>query len=1140
MKKKIFTITFILLSIIMASFALVPILTESVSGTERYRHSINHTFDIASNSTPSTLYYGLSTSTITPAATELKIAANPNFTSQGNVAVSSSDTFKSLHANGLSPDSNYTLYSILVSDLGEESEVFSKEIAPINYITNAVYNANKVSTDGAYNSNNDDTITITFNEPFIYNPENSNIYFEIHVGYLGSTDYNELATNPPSQSELYPIAHLSNYSFSKIVNIDSHTIELTINSSSLEEYNTESKWLVNNPTFAQIMVMDEINHDTFGMDGGLYFMPMTYEIITTETYPELNAFSYENSKGFSSDYMTLEFNKSVSDYITNDDIIISFDDKTNGVYSNADITLNSDDFILSNTQTNSIKINFTLSGQNKIKLLESNSIAKVQINNNSTGLTMSPTKNSKKLNMPGQNSSLATLNFKNDAINNFSSSKYSYYIDLNSEDYDETIASSLDLLTATSVDQNANITVSTPTRGVYNVSVVSNDTNEISTYIINLRKIETRFSHIYINEALVSNFSPDIYDYTFNVDSSFKVTSFTADLMGELTNYSTVYTGTQPGVYTITAKIEAPQHIGISSVYTFKYISPIPDAPSSNSSSKTTTISDPVEASPSTKQLTTNLSANVDNILKDEEELDDPKTIEKISNTLENLTSSVDTQAETLQATEDLLKLTDTLSKSTLESDINTDKFVNVLNEISKSMAELIAKFDNSKDKLNKIDEFTKSLTQVKDSDIDTSELDKSINNIISDTSRSLNTIKITKSLATADNKKTFTITEDIISSAAEGSDDKIDELSKMADNYFKNENYIDLKKEVLLLIESSDDLTNIAIDNSAIKKINEANVKNINISVDYTTVSLPTELLDSKDNYQLVVKKLTPSSQLKRDEEVKTNVATLTNNKKYVDVSLYKNGNELADLDKPVELRLDTKHFGIEEIDSRKETLTILRYNDESGIWEPVGGIYDPLTNSISVHRIHLSKYTVMKTKKTITDVENEEVTSEVLNLLNKGIIDDEKANMKDNITREEFVTWLGKSYGLTSLKAITPFEDLDPESESYKFVASVYEQGIISGKSKDKFGSNDFMTYEEVAVVLSNTLTTLDNKKINNNLTKKLGQLGEEVNVSEWAEDEIALIIELGIMDDSVALNANGYISREEAAAIFDKFYS
>ncbi|MBN2898611.1 MAG: S-layer homology domain-containing protein, partial [Clostridia bacterium] len=215
--------------------------------------------------------------------------------------------------------------------------------------------------------------------------------------------------------------------------------------------------------------------------------------------------------------------------------------------------------------------------------------------------------------------------------------------------------------------------------------------------------------------------------------------------------------------------------------------------------------------------------------------------------------------------------------------------------------------------------------------------------------------------------------------------------------------------------------------------------------------------------------------------------------------------------------------------------SLGIFRLNESTNNWEPVGGVYDPATNSIHTKRTHLSKYTVLQSEKNYSNIEDSWAKNEIASLKGKGIIeDDELFTASDNVTREEFAGWIAKAYGLDSSTMETDLSDLDKDSPYYGAVAAAYQQGIISGKADGTFDPKGDISKEEMAVMIASAMNKYDYTVDTN--TFELAQYEEDLPT--WAVNSVETVVENGAVDESFFGSA-GSVTKEEAAAILYQVY-
>lgn len=628
--------------------------------------------------------------------------------------------------------------------------------------------------------------------------------------------------------------------------------------------------------------------------------------------------------------------------------------------------------------------------------------------------------------------------------------------------------------------------------------------------ILNLN-VDNAIHSILINNMSYEAFSSSITRYDIPVGTSMALPTLTA-----MTQHNFLYlpfadlsiqtSGSFPGTYTVTVMVSIS---GEHRNYVFNFISSFLEPIDSDSVTDTTFNL--------TNSLTilgnTALTHNVDirQLTASLTQLDLFIRSESNPTVLRNTATTLNTLAQALAAGASL-----------------SQNNQHALEAVSSRVGTVLAKSQSFDVKQSILSEFTLAVKPLKGTTGNIASIDKLVDSMIKNTSQSIATVKADINMPTG-TLLNFSVDPNQLRLARINSENSKARLNSIIEDYFGDNKYIDLKSEVQIDIDvaEGDFPVRFFMDSEY-----EPVFDNLNLKMGAYNLTLPTGVFSPDQSLEIIFQRLDSDSRLS-DPSIFDN---MSNNKNFIDIEIFKEGNLVEHLGAPVKLTFDIDYFDVNADDNGYD-IAVFRYDENNKSWEPVGGIYDPLTGTISVFRTHLSKYTVMKT--TAVQASENQVKTEIQALLNKGIIINDVQNMKDDITREEFISWLGQAFGLTTSSIMVPFTDLDPQRSSYAYIASVYEQGIIVGKSTNEFKGNDFMTYEELAVVLANTLTKLDNKKMNTNLTKKLGDSEQDINLSDWSKNQVALIIELGIMDRSAVLNCKSRITREEAAVIFSKIY-
>lgn len=134
------------------------------------------------------------------------------------------------------------------------------------------------------------------------------------------------------------------------------------------------------------------------------------------------------------------------------------------------------------------------------------------------------------------------------------------------------------------------------------------------------------------------------------------------------------------------------------------------------------------------------------------------------------------------------------------------------------------------------------------------------------------------------------------------------------------------------------------------------------------------------------------------------------------------------------------------------------------------------------------------------------------IASLYNEGIISGKSSNEfapNDNITREEFVKI---ALGLMSAEPIagaTAFSDVDSSSWYASYVNAAVSLGIVSGYSDTQFGVGEYITRQDVAVILNRTYKL---SVVNNAV-----EFYDESDISDYAKEAVEKLSGAGVINGS-----------------------
>lgn len=325
---------------------------------------------------------------------------------------------------------------------------------------------------------------------------------------------------------------------------------------------------------------------------------------------------------------------------------------------------------------------------------------------------------------------------------------------------------------------------------------------------------------------------------------------------------------------------------------------------------------------------------------------------------------------------------------------------------------------------------------------------------------------------------------------------------------------------------------TRITVSKETVEILKESTVERLNLDMGTVNFGINNKFLEKYNDtdFQFSVDKLAP---LKIQDIAAFPEAVTLVETPIFDLGADQN-EKRGDLFKhPVNLSFDLKAFKSEL--KENESFVIYRLNNTTNEWEAVSGFYNPITDTITVSRLHLSKYTVVKAQKNFVNIEDSWAKNEIAALKNNGVIKNtELFNPSDAISREEFASWITTAYGLDVHTLENEFSDIDKDSPYYEAVATAYEQGIIVGYPDGTFDPKGDITKEEMASMIASAMDTYEYGVDTD--TFKLAQYEEDI--PQWALGSVETVVENGLVAESFFGTAD-IVTKEEAASILYNVY-
>lgn len=221
----------------------------------------------------------------------------------------------------------------------------------------------------------------------------------------------------------------------------------------------------------------------------------------------------------------------------------------------------------------------------------------------------------------------------------------------------------------------------------------------------------------------------------------------------------------------------------------------------------------------------------------------------------------------------------------------------------------------------------------------------------------------------------------------------------------------------------------------------------------------------------------------------------------------------KLGDFSKPVTLTLT---FDKSKVDTDKYDINICYLDEKEGKWIPLENLKLDLANGkISGETRHFTKFAVMAVKKAEeekplpTPVETQEVSLNdiqghwaeeyIVELATSGVIGgypDGTFKPDQGISRAEFATILVKAFQLPEVDG-KEFADTS-EHWAGKSIATTAAHGIVSGYSDSKFGPDDPITREQMAVMIVKAAKLVE--------TEQELTFADQAEISAWAKGFVA----------------------------------
>ncbi len=232
--------------------------------------------------------------------------------------------------------------------------------------------------------------------------------------------------------------------------------------------------------------------------------------------------------------------------------------------------------------------------------------------------------------------------------------------------------------------------------------------------------------------------------------------------------------------------------------------------------------------------------------------------------------------------------------------------------------------------------------------------------------------------------------------------------------------------------------------------------------------------------------------------------------------------------------------------IDRNRITTGIITYPDGTIFHVPTevvnrSGQYFAKINDLISH----GTYSVIWNPRSFSDVENHWVGAAANNMGARLIIEGTGNNLFEpdrEVTRAEFATFIARGLGLMHQNVEqTKFEDVQTGTWYHDPIMIADQFGIVLGYGDGTFRGNQRITREQGIAMIARAYRFIETQPVlsQGKISSILANHVDHADISKWAQEEVALMVSLGIVHgvDEQHLNPQDKMTRAEAAVLIER---
>lgn len=225
-----------------------------------------------------------------------------------------------------------------------------------------------------------------------------------------------------------------------------------------------------------------------------------------------------------------------------------------------------------------------------------------------------------------------------------------------------------------------------------------------------------------------------------------------------------------------------------------------------------------------------------------------------------------------------------------------------------------------------------------------------------------------------------------------------------------------------------------------------------------------------------------------------------------YIEVVKGDKVTKISKFDAPITVKVNVKGLG------NKDMLAVYFFDEEDNSLEFVTGKIEG--NQAILVLNHFSKYAILESTKTFSDVKNHWSKLYVESMVAKNVVNgysDETFKPDNNITRGEFAKLVVNALEEDLVEYKGEFTDVKASHWSADYIATMKELGLIKGYGDGTFKPEAEITRAEMAMILGEILDVEVTEQESTNL---LLEFKDNKDIPNWARESVAIVLKSKIM--------------------------